>query len=359
MAGGRGRVNISSANFGVNKWVRAPNQYLTDRDGSKCFDGDGSTLKQLLEVTSAKSLNESNDPFLERRGAHKLVAKRARVVDVPEVERSSSNGTVFPSSGGNERDTTVEYATEFEAKQSTTFTAFVSQTGKRQSPRLHKHYGREDNIDADHTYSNHHKSSVGLDSRTRDVVSSRGPRRICLNNSLLHKNEQRIATEKGEEINFLANDHPYSDLQPQKTLTDFCYQDTGRGSDIGSRRGRGNCIGHTFTHGGRAFCGKNLGLVRVKPHDLSTIPICPTFPRGLQCNNVKCPLRHDVSTEASRPICVFFQRNGMCSKGDECPFKHVKLRWDAEICPTFSQVGYCEDPYCLLRHVVTKIARID
>jgi hypothetical protein len=49
----------------------------------------------------------------------------------------------------------------------------------------------------------------------------------------------------------------------------------------------------------------------------------------------------------------------MCSKGDECPFKHVKVRWDVEICPAFSRVGYCEDPNCSLQHAVTKKPRIE
>ena len=49
----------------------------------------------------------------------------------------------------------------------------------------------------------------------------------------------------------------------------------------------------------------------------------------------------------------------MCSKGDECPFRHVKVRWDAEICPAFERVGYCEDEDCVLRHVKAKKPRND
>ncbi|KAL7539296.1 hypothetical protein ACHAWF_006370, partial [Thalassiosira exigua] len=142
----------------------------------------------------------------------------------------------------------------------------------------------------------------------------------------------------------------------EKTLTDFCYQNTGGGR--GPRRGRGRGRGRSSARGGRASGTGNIGLVRVKSQNPSTTPICPTFRRGLPCNNPKCTLRHDVATEASRPICVFFQRNGMCSK-DDCPFRHIKVRWDAEICPTFQRVGYCEDPNCSLRHVVAKKPRID
>ena len=127
----------------------------------------------------------------------------------------------------------------------------------------------------------------------------------------------------------------------------------GRG---GRGRGRGRSSGRG---GGRATAGKNMGLVRVKPDNPSSTPICQTFRRGLPCKNPKCTLRHDVSTEASRPICVFFQRAGMCSKGDECPFRHVKIRWDAEICPMFEKVGYCEDADCVLSHVVAKKPRAE
>lgn len=121
-------------------------------------------------------------------------------------------------------------------------------------------------------------------------------------------------TIKSNESSFLSTH--------QKTLTDFCYQDTGGG------RCRGRGRGPSSVRGDGSTGGRNMGLVRVKPNDEKGI--CATFLRGLQCNNPTCNLRHDVTTEALRPICVFFQRNGMCNKGDECPFRHVKVRWDAE-----------------------------
>ena len=121
-------------------------------------------------------------------------------------------------------------------------------------------------------------------------------------------------TIKSNESSFLSTH--------QKTLTDFCYQDTGGG------RCRGRGRGPSSVRGDGSTGGRNMGLVRVKPNDEKGI--CATFLRGLQCNNPTCTLRHDVTTEALRPICVFFQRNGMCNKGDECPFRHVKVRWDAE-----------------------------
>lgn len=165
--------------------------------------------------------------------------------------------------------------------------------------------------------------------------SSAGPRRINLlktatassineasKNVSGDKNEHRVDAKnksmiETKESSSSADRHTTTS---QKTLTDFCYQDTGGGRD----RGRGL----PSVRGGGSTGGRNMGLVRVKPPNEEAI--CATFLRGLQCNNPKCTLRHDVATEASRPICVFFQRNGMCNKGDECPFRHVKVRWDAE-----------------------------
>ena len=176
--------------------------------------------------------------------------------------------------------------------------------------------------------------------------SAKGSRRICLNNNNNNKtqaNESSIDVPDDETklLESSNKDTKSTDSNnsttTNKNLTDFAYRDTGRGI-----RGR-------KTIGPRTA---NMGLVRVKPEDPSATAICPTFRRGLPCNNPKCTLRHDVSSEASRPICVFFQRNGMCSKGDECIFRHVKVRYDAEVCPMFERVGYCEDPDCVLRHVV-------
>eukprot|EP00956_Cyclotella_meneghiniana_P027368 scaffold61142_cov57-Cyclotella_meneghiniana.AAC.5 len=175
--------------------------------------------------------------------------------------------------------------------------------------------------------------------------SAKGSRRICLNsnnNTQANESSSTDVPDDGTKLLESSNKDTKStdnnnSTTTNKNLTDFAYRDTGRGK-------RGHKIIGPRT--------ANMGLVRVKPEDPSTTAICPTFRRGLPCNNPKCTLRHDVSSEASRPICVFFQRNGMCSKGDECIFRHVKVRYDAEVCPMFERVGYCEDPDCVLMHVV-------
>lgn len=185
--------------------------------------------------------------------------------------------------------------------------------------------------------------------KRKHASTKNGPRRInLLTNSMLHEEEAggdttKISKKRGKD----AADANGEVLPTPKTLTDFCYQDTcPRGSGYGRRGVRS---------GGRTtITGGNIGIVRVKPNKPSSTPICPTFRRGLPCNNPTCKLRHDVSTEASLQICVFFQRNGMCSKGDDCPFRHVKVAWDTEVCPMFQKLGYCENKDCLLRHVDAK-----
>jgi len=178
-----------------------------------------------------------------------------------------------------------------------------------------------------------------IHNRKRKHTGTSGPRRINLS---ISKEEDGASDSEDESST--------NNISSQKTLTDFCYQDTGRGrGGRGVIRGRGRGRGR-----GRPTVKGNIGLVRVQDKNLSNTPICPTFRRGMPCNDPKCKLRHDVATEASRPICVFFQRNGMCSKGDDCPFRHIKVPWNVEICPMFQKVGYCEDANCVLRHVDAK-----
>lgn len=185
----------------------------------------------------------------------------------------------------------------------------------------------------DHSWTKRHSSH----NKRRSGAS--GPRRIAL------RGDGSAKIETDSEVVGDEDQHK----KPEKSLTDHCYKDTGRG--IGGRgrgRGRGRLAGRK---GGR---GGNIGLVRVQPSNPSETPICPTFRKGLPCNDPKCIYRHDVCSEASRPICVFFQRNGMCDKGELCPFRHVKVNWNAAICPSFAQFGYCEIDGCTLRHVIEK-----
>eukprot|EP00531_Pseudo-nitzschia_arenysensis_P007063 CAMPEP_0116134116 /NCGR_PEP_ID=MMETSP0329-20121206/10476_1 /TAXON_ID=697910 /ORGANISM="Pseudo-nitzschia arenysensis, Strain B593" /LENGTH=453 /DNA_ID=CAMNT_0003628809 /DNA_START=75 /DNA_END=1436 /DNA_ORIENTATION=+ len=100
---------------------------------------------------------------------------------------------------------------------------------------------------------------------------------------------------------------------------------------------------------------KNMGLVRVHPNEKTT-PICPTFLRGLHCQNEFCRKRHDIPKEYAMPVCSFFQRHGQCLKGDSCVFRHIKLNAKALVCPSFAMLGFCEDEQCPMQHIRGKAA---
>jgi hypothetical protein len=108
-----------------------------------------------------------------------------------------------------------------------------------------------------------------------------------------------------------------------KTYTDYCYRSSSQ--------------------------SRHRKLVKVSV-DASTTPVCPHFARGVSCLDPKCRLRHDVSLEASRPFCRYFQHRGQCLRED-CPFRHVKVNPNATRCPTFDLLGYCDDPRCALMHL--------
>jgi hypothetical protein len=45
----------------------------------------------------------------------------------------------------------------------------------------------------------------------------------------------------------------------------------------------------------------------------------------------------------------------MCMKGNDCPFRHVKLNsLNLVPCPSFSILGYCPDLNCPMMHTRTK-----
>lgn len=97
---------------------------------------------------------------------------------------------------------------------------------------------------------------------------------------------------------------------------------------------------------------------KVKPNRLVRVqnentPICQTFLRGLTCTDEHCLKRHDVPMEYARPICHYFQQQGMCFKED-CVFRHVKVNPRATTCPSFTLLGYCENPECTMKHIRNK-----
>jgi len=128
--------------------------------------------------------------------------------------------------------------------------------------------------------------------------------------------------------------NPVMSLDPTTSLTDFAYRETSRVKPCTSN----------------SNSSRNMGLVRVKPVQDQT-PICPRFLEGTLCENELCTFRHDISTEATMPLCSFFQKNGQCLKIDTCPFRHVKVSASAPICPSFQRLGFCQNPDCSMKHI--------
>ncbi len=286
------RKNNEAPTSSSNKWVRP----ATATDQQPVDDSEANNVKEIdQDVKTEKTITQSSsdvkpsENLLERRGKHKLVMKKDDSSTLSNKKKSVTGDSGNFSWKRKSADSSQEPPTSA-VQRETKSTETISK------PSHHLKRKRSDKI-------------------------PHGPRRICLSSA---------TAGEGKDADFQIIEQP-----TQKTLTDFQYNNiSARGSG-----GRGR--------------GKTMGLIRVKPKNPSDTPICPTFSRGLPCNNAKCTLRHDVATEASRPMCVFFQRNGMCSKGDDCPFKHVKISWDAEICPMFDKLGYCEDESCVLRHVAS------
>jgi len=118
---------------------------------------------------------------------------------------------------------------------------------------------------------------------------------------------------KGTESTNVTPSASASNNATKETLTDFAYRETTSSSSYPRGRGRG---------GRNVSNTVNMGLVRVNPDT----KICPTFLRGIKCDDEHCRKRHDVPVESARPVCSFFQRHGQCLKGSDCPFRHVKVR---------------------------------
>mmetsp|Transcript_3769 Transcript_3769/g.7659 ORF Transcript_3769/g.7659 Transcript_3769/m.7659 type:complete len:468 (-) Transcript_3769:55-1458(-) len=324
---------------GVHKLVKKP---------SDCAQG----AKPALD-----SAGEDGDELL-RKGRHKLVRtmessyKRGRTSEVemnlkgklPSIETSCEARGISSANAPKKRDLDkMEPETKgFIKKQKKESSTSIAGMERRGFGKLVLRHNADD--DNDPKASN--ARSAEVDSWTKRHSShnkkrreASGPRRIAL---------RGVGSAKIESDSEVVGDEDQH-KKPEKSLTDHCYKDTGRGiRGRGRGRGRGRSAGR---NGGRSG---NIGLVRVQSSNPSETPICPTFRKGLPCNDPKCIYRHDVCSEASRPICVFFQRNGMCDKGEDCPFRHVKVNWNAAICPSFAQFGYCEIAGCALRHVVEK-----
>lgn len=92
-------------------------------------------------------------------------------------------------------------------------------------------------------------------------------------------------------------------------------------------------------------------------HDVDKVAVCRKFLKGM-CTGKgdldggkasSCLLSHTIAQD-KMPACAFFLK-GTCTN-DACPYSHVKVNANAEVCPDFLK-GYCpKGKACLLKHVL-------
>lgn len=166
-------------------------------------------------------------------------------------------------------------------------------------------------------------------------------------------------------------DHEDSNSRAVEKLTDFAYRETSRVRQLPiiprhnlhwSKKdsNESSTIPRSSVSPSKVTCvdanlsryplKKNMGLVRVQPDEKRT-PICPTFLKGLQCQDQYCRKRHDIPKEYAMPVCSFFQRHGQCLRGEACVFRHIKVNPKAVVCPSFAVLGFCGDEECTMQHV--------
>jgi len=84
-------------------------------------------------------------------------------------------------------------------------------------------------------------------------------------------------------------------------------------------------------------------------HDKDKIAVCRRFLKGACLNTEACLLSHKVAPE-KMPTCKFFLE-GVCT-AEDCPYQHVKVNAQADICASFLK-GYCVNGAdCKQRHVM-------
>lgn len=104
-----------------------------------------------------------------------------------------------------------------------------------------------------------------------------------------------------------------------------------------------------FTRFGRCKSGDKCPYM----HDKTKVAICRKFLRG-KCTDEACPLQHVIDKD-KMPICFFFNSSpdgSGCKLGDQCPYLHVRVSPDADVCPDFVQFGgYCpRGTQCPMKH---------
>lgn len=323
---------------------------------SKNHDDNGHRKQEAIDSNSINSLEGELDDHSELIPNDKADDTKSKEVDVEQpstiVDNESREGMKVQIS---------ESGAATRKHASTSTTAAVPDANSLQRPRHHEqqqqqgemvHKGSnklvlstkitqssESTMSRHHTGQNVHRG--GGHKRTSSPHNIPAVKRIKINaiettgGAKVGDDETNITSNtKGKNISVASTT---SNNETLTGLTDFSY------ASHGGRGGRSRP-----TRGGRGRHQPNMGLVRVNS---DATPICPTFLRGVRCRNELCRNRHDVPRESARPVCSFFQRHGQCLKGNDCPFRHVKVNSRATLCPGFNLLGYCDDTKCVMKHV--------
>ncbi|RIA86700.1 hypothetical protein C1645_778929 [Glomus cerebriforme] len=75
-------------------------------------------------------------------------------------------------------------------------------------------------------------------------------------------------------------------------------------------------------------------------HNPSCVEICKKWLKGTECSGKKCYRQHILSAHVI-PHCSHFAK-GMCLKGSECRYTHVKVSKRADYCKEFMEDGFCD-----------------
>ena len=86
-------------------------------------------------------------------------------------------------------------------------------------------------------------------------------------------------------------------------------------------------------------------------HDPNKIALCFSVLQRIPClRRDLCHFSHTATPENSQ-TCTYFLA-GRCNRGNYCPYPHVRVNPEADLCPDFAFAGYCENgAHCEKRHV--------
>jgi hypothetical protein len=367
------RVNINK-----HQWVRSPGS-AEEKDGIKNDERPESTSKNIpgistvvgtdKVVTGSDSKKEKDEalpfpeyshPIMKKNKQHKLILSSKT-----KTRSVASAGISGDSLSGKEQESrhpaTQGQTLTREGKNklvSLTTSNTANATKKKKDPSTNNGFrGRQNNT-----------SSIGgaINRRTKlappsTVLRSTAKRvKLSVQPCSKMKEEDTIACNKLKE-----DSDCNSKSKPTEKLSDFAYREISRvrqrpiisrhnlhwSKQSNNESCKTSLPSPSFTgNPNKGPKSKNIGLVRIQPDETNT-PVCPTFLRGLHCQNQFCRKRHDIPKEYAMPVCSFFQRHGQCLRGDTCVFRHVKLNANAMVCPSFAVLGFCEDEKCTMQHV--------